>query len=238
MDPVTLLAAVAALVAFPGGAYTLVASGLAVRTAGPQALRPSSWTAAHLTGCVLLLTAAALLPLPGAPAAVLPADGAPANLTAALLLAGAGVACTIGGGGALRLLAVVTAAAPLLALAVAASSLSLDSVTALSGVRFGTARWLAAAVVVVLAPLLCSGDEDAPGPAVALCSAVVLLLGLGIALSGRLGNAPGAVTAVVVLGALVPAAAVGRLVRGSPLLAIGVAIPAATVASLLAIISS
>jgi hypothetical protein len=238
VDPVTLLAAVVALVAFPGGAYTLAAGGLAMRATGPPALRPSPWTAAHLTGCVLLLTAAALIPLPGAPTAVLPSDGAPANLTAAVLLAGAGVVCTIGGGGALRLLAAVTAATPLLALAVAASSLSLDSVTALSGARFGAARWLAAGVVVVLAPLLCSGDEDAPGPAVALCSAVVLLFGLGIALSGRFGNAPGVITAVVVLGAMVPVAAVGRLVRGSPLLAVAVATPAATVASLLAIISS
>lgn len=150
-----LLDAVVAVALFPGGLYAMaMAAAVLPGTRMPAAQEP--WTGNAVAAAVLLVCAAALVPLPDSPVTALPAGGgAPANLLAAVLLCGAGFAVGMPARWPrVRLTAAVAAATPLLVLAASASTLSFPVVVSLPGRRLAAARALAAVAVLLAAPVL------------------------------------------------------------------------------------
>src|SRR5258708_1563500 len=154
MDVLSLLAAIVALTVFPGGFYlAAVAGGVAVSARLPAAR--ALWSPAALAAVALLVFAAALVPLPGAPSAVLPIDsGAPANLLAILLLLGSGLALgTAPRWSRARAAAGLAALAPLLVLAAHAATLDVSVATGLPGPGLPVAPAQSAATPLPAPPL-------------------------------------------------------------------------------------
>lgn len=218
MDRLGLLAAAAAIVAFPGGAFAVAAgllasggSGVRLRSLSRAGARArSSWDPATIGGLAVLAMGAALVPLPGSPLHALPSGTASQNLLATLLLIGvAAVLC----GGPLdewdRLRAGVAAAcvAPVLALCAAAASFTPDLVAGLGDRNAGVARILAGLTLVLAAPSLADGAGAAARWAVA---GVVAIFALALAEPSTLASAPGAVSALAALGAALAAGVIGK----------------------------
>jgi hypothetical protein len=155
VDVLGLLGAVVAVALFPGGIYAAAVAVAALPgTRMPAAEEP--WTGNTVAAAILLLCAAALVPLPDSPVIALPPNnGAPANLLAAMVLGGAGFAVGMPPRWSrARLLAGIAAAVPLLVLAASAATLSFPVVVALPGRRLAAARALAAVALLLAAPVL------------------------------------------------------------------------------------
>ncbi len=210
----SLFAAVVAVALFPGGAYAVALAGGMAATGRLEAAR-APWSSASLAAAVLLLFAAALVPLPGSPSAVLPLDnGAAANLLATLLLTGAGLAAgTAPGWPRPRLAAAAAAVAPLLVLAAGAATLDFPVVVALPGRDLAAARVLAAVTVLLAAPVLARPHDAArPRTVRALALAVpALIAAVLLAPPGWSGLPSAACAAMVFAGAAVYAAAAARV---------------------------
>jgi hypothetical protein len=202
MDALALLSAAVAVLLYPGGAYLAAAALLA---GGRAAAAPVRWTPPAAAGAVCAGLAAALLPLPGSPATSLPGrSGATANLLGLLvLLAGAVALTTPVRWSPRRLLLAGAVTVPALALAAAASTLSLPVIVGLPGSRLALARDLAALAVLLAAPLLLPDDPEAsPPPARALVLGVVVLAGMSLWVPAALPRLPGVAGAAVVLAAV------------------------------------
>ena len=220
MDTLSLFAAVVAVALFPGGVYVAaIAGGVAAGGRLPRA-QGSPWSPVTVAATVLLLFAAALVPLPGSPAQVLPLnDGAPANLLAALLLLGGGIAAgTAPRWSRWRVAAGTAAAAPLLTLAAGAATLDFPVVVALPGREPAAARALAAAAILLATPVLGPpADTTVPRALRALLVAVPALVAAVLLAPPGWAGLPAAVAATLVFGgAVVYAGAAGLLVRLLP----------------------
>lgn len=215
----SLFAAVVAVALFPGGVFTLAAAG---GTAVAARLTPARapWSSASLGAAVLLLFAAALVPLPASPSSALPLDsGTQADLLGALILLGAGLA--VGGPPSwprARLVAAVAALAPLLVLAAGAATLDLPVVVALPGRQLAAARALAAAAILFAAPVAArSADAGIPRGLRALQLAVPALFAAVLLAPPGWSGLPAAVCAAMVVGGVaVYAALAGTLCRLGP----------------------
>lgn len=214
MDILSVLAAVVAVALFPGGAYTLALAGGMAASGRLRAARVP-WRSGSLAAAALLLFAAALVPMPGAPSAVLPLDsGAAANLLAALLLAGGALAVgTAPHWPRLRLVTAVAAVAPLLVLAAGAATLDFPVVVALPGRDLAAARALAAVTVLLAAPVLGRpADTTHPRGLRALSLAVPALVAAVLLAPPGWSGLPSTATAAMVFGgALAYAAAAAPL---------------------------
>lgn len=202
MDVLGLLAAAVAVVAFPGGAFTVAAAGVAARL-GRMPPSHVRWPAPAYAATVLVVAACALLPLPGSPALHLPTgSGAPANLLGILLLLGAAVVLVASPQWPwARLLAAMSVALPLLVLAAAAATFDVTVVVGLPGRAIGAARALAAVALLVGAPHLAQpGDLAVPRTARAVLLAAAGLLATALAVPGVAPGLPGAAVAVIALG--------------------------------------
>jgi hypothetical protein len=208
MDPLGLLAAVVAVLVYPGGTYLAAAALLA---AGRSALAPARWTAPAAAGAACAALAAALLPLPGSPAVGLPDRSGPApSLVPLLVLLGAAVALTGPAHWTRQRVALAMATTlPGLTLAASAATFSLPVIVALAGTGAAAARDLAAAALLLAAPhLLPEGAGEPPALARALVLGVLVLAGMSLWLPAALPDLPGAVVAALLLAAV---AAHGRL---------------------------
>jgi len=217
MDVLSLFAAVVAMVLYPGGVYSLaVAGGAALRLAPARV----PWSSASLAAAVLLLFAAALVPLPASPSTTLPLDsGTQSDLLGALVLLAAGLA--VGGPPGwprTRLVAALAALAPLLLLAAGAATLDLPVVVALPGRHLDAARTLAAVALLVAAPVAArSVATEVPRGLRALQLAVpALLAAVLLAPPGWSGLPAAAAAAMVAAGVAAYAALAGTLVRVAP----------------------
>jgi hypothetical protein len=229
MDVLSLLAAIVAVALFPGGAYAAAVAGGALAGGRlPPARVP--WSSVSVAAAVLLLFAAALVPLPGSPAAVLPLQtGAAANLLGALLLLGGGLALgTPARWTRARLAAGVAALAPLLVLAASAATLDFPVVVALPGRELAAARALAAAALLLAIPVLGRlADAEVPRGLRALHLAVPALVAAVLLAPPGWSGLPAAVAAALVFGGVViyavPAVLLSRLPRGGDAILAGMA---------------
>jgi len=202
VDALSLFAAVVAVALFPGGLYACAAAGGVAWTARLQRAAQPGWTPAALSAAALLLFAAALVPLPQNPAAQLPTGGgAPANLLAVLLLLAAGVAAgTAPLWPRARLVAAAAAGVPLLALAAQAATLSFPVVVGLPGGRLAAGRALAAAALLLAAPVLARCEDAATPRAMrALLLAVPALVAAVLLAPPGWSNIPAAAAAALAL---------------------------------------
>jgi hypothetical protein len=224
VDPLGLLAAGTAIIAYPGGAYLLAAALVGGR---PAALVGVRWTASAAAATACALMAAALLPLPGSPALSLPdRSGAAPNLLGLLVLLTAAV--VLAGPprwSPRRLVLAAAAAAPALAPAAAAATLSLPVIVGLPGSGLMAARDLAGAALLLGAPQLVPESPATPPAVRAIVLGVVVLAGMCLWVPALLPAFPGAATAALLLLAV---AAHGRL---APWLVRRAARPAAAVAA-------
>lgn len=258
MDRLGLLAAVVALVVYPGGLFALLA-GIVVGLVGGQ--RPSLGTTSDrgaALGALLVLVAAAMLPLPGSPAGAIPEGGAPSNLLALLVLLGVGTALLgdhateaastrerpAGRGpgaateGRLQLAAAGAAALPVLGLAMGAASIASGVVAGLPGTRLVVARALTAAVLVLCAPLVGARTRGAGRGGRAIAEGVCLLLAAAVAEPQRLTAAPGVASAAYALAVVAGGATLGLAVRRARLPALACAASLGLTATLLALIGA
>ena len=219
MDPVALLAATVAMVAFPGGAFA-VASGLAAAAGAlpARARRGAGEPASDRLGGVpdgtlgllaALALAASLVPLPGSPARSLPGAAAADNVVAVVaLLAVAGAVARDPGRRwtATGMAATTLCGAAVLVLGAVGASFAPDVVSGLGDVRGTTARLLAGAAIVLVAPTL--ADLGRRAGAAARCALVGVAAAFAVAIGepSPLASSPGVVSA---LAALAAAAAAG-----------------------------
>lgn len=222
MDATGLLASAVAVGVFPGGLYLVVASAAALLAAGR--LRAARLGPTEVAGLAATAMAAALIPLPGAPGRLIPdPGGAAANLLALLLLGGGAIGLALAPRwDAWRSAAALAAGLPLLALAAAASTLSVATVAALPGSRLALARDLAALALLLAAPALVgegSGDTasraatpDAGGWPGAAVLAVAVLTAVSVGLPSAVGRLPGVAVAAIALGMV---AVAGTGLRGA-----------------------
>jgi hypothetical protein len=214
VDVLGLLGAVVAVALFPGGLYAAAVAAAALPgTRMPAAQEP--WTGSAVAAAVLLLSAAALVPLPDSPVLALPpGSGAPANLLAAMALGGAGFALGMPPRWPrTRLVAAAAAALPLLVLAASAATLSFPVVVALPGRELAAARALAAVALLLAAPVLTRVyDHCLPRGLRALGLAVPALFGaVLLAPPGWSNLAAPAAAALVVGGTVLYGGLVGAL---------------------------
>lgn len=174
MDPTGLLDAVLAVAVYPGALFLAAAALLHRAVSGRRlALRHPAGAVptATLLTTVAAIVACAMLPLPSSPALRLPPPaGAPGNVVAVIVL----LAIAVELGAASRRVAALAAAAavPVLALAAAGSTASVEAISTAPGALGAGARLSAAAV------LLLAAASTAQGRA---ASAVVASLGLAAA---------------------------------------------------------
>ena len=202
MDVLGLLAALVAVIGFPGGAYTVAAAGVAARL-GRMPPSHVRWPAPAYAATVLVVAACALLPLPGSPALHLPSgSGAPANLLGIQLLLGAAIVLVASPQWTWpRLLAAAAVAVPPLVLAAASATFDVTVLVGLPGRAVGAARLLAALALLLGAPHLAQpGDLAVPRTARALLLAAAGLLATALVLPGAGPGLPGVVIAGVGLG--------------------------------------
>jgi len=213
----SLFAAVVAVALFPGGVYSLALAGGAGARLVPARV---PWSSASLAAAVLLLFAAALVPLPASPSSTLPIDtGTQADLLGALILLGAGL--VVGGRpgwSRTRLAAALAGLAPLLVLAAGAATLDLPVVVALPGRELAAARALAAAAILFAAPVAggSAGGEVPRGLRALQLAVPALLAAVLLAPPGWSGLPAAVAAAMVAAGVAVYAALAGTLARILP----------------------
>jgi hypothetical protein len=171
----------------------------------------------------------------------LPGDSGPtANLLGMLVLLAAAVALT----GPVRwsprrLLLAATATVPALVLAAAAATFSLPVIVGLPGDRLALARDLAAAAVLLAAPLLLPDEPSAaPVAARSVVAAAVVLAGMSLWVPAVFPRLPGLAAAVVVLAGVAlhgrVAPALRRAVRPATALAAAAGVAAAVLGAVAA----
>jgi hypothetical protein len=208
MDPTGLLDAVLAVAVYPGALFLGVAAVLHRAVAGraPGRLPGGSLSSTSTMAVVAAIAAVAMLPLTGSPALTLPPpSGAAGNVLAVAMLFA--VAVDRGAGGRPAGLLAAVAAAPVLALAAAAGTFSVQSISSESGTLAMTARVLAATSL-----LLAAAAPPAPGGRTS--SVVRAGLALGAASLTIPAAAPAAApvaVALMALGVVVVAALAGRV---------------------------
>jgi hypothetical protein len=218
LDSLGVLAAIAAVAAYPGGAFAGVCA-VAAAGGGRLSPAPSRWPVSSVAAAACALVACALLPLPGSPAASLPDHGGAApNLVAVLVLLAAAI--TLSGAprwDRSRVIAAVAVTAALLTLGTAAATYAFPVLVGLPGDDLTHARLAAAAAVLLAGPHLAApADLSAPRGARGLMLATCVVLAASLVLPRALASLPALLTAgLVVVAAAAYAAVVAVLGRRS-----------------------